>query len=132
METITQFLSGTDILSNAVTLIGAIVLALAGRWLNSKTSAQIQKSQAGAVYDAICAGAASTYQKLYKDLKDKVGDGDLSPQDIDQLSEHAYREALGAAGDATVKQALRDMTDQVWTRLLQKAVAQLKVEGGAA
>lgn len=130
MDTLTSFLSGNDIVTSAVVLLNTVLAALAARWLHSHTSEKIKASRFGAMYDAILAGAASTYQNVYKDLKDKAADGVLSKADIGELSNFAYKEAVSAAGSDKVKGALENLTQQEWTRLLQKAVGELKAEGG--
>lgn len=131
MDFLSQFTEGTDALTNILLFVGSVVGIVATRWINSKASANVKASRFGAVYDAILAGAALTYRNVYKDLKDKAADGKISGADIAYLSRYAREQAIDAANDTKLKNAVATLADAEWQRLLQKAVGQLKREGGA-
>lgn len=132
MHTIIEFLRNTDITANTVEVFASIALALWAAFTGSRWHKQIQESRLGGVYDAILVGARVTYVNVYKRLKEqlKASGGVLDKAAIDKLQEYAYREALRAAKEGGVKQALIDLTDEEYDLLLERAVNQLKREGG--
>lgn len=134
MEPILEFLRNTDITANALEVVASIAAALWAAYTGSRWHAKAKESRFSAMYDAIVVGARVTYTNVYKRLKDQLAKsgGVLSKDDVARLSEYAYSEAVRAARDESIKQALVGLTEEEWDRLLSKAVGQLKQEGGKA